>query len=85
MTRPPQLIERVLALPYNMFNSHLPTVAISLLTFVVLYGVKWLRPNWPAPLLAIVIATFVSWAANMQQLVLMWLAVLRGVTHSTLA
>ncbi|WP_032483557.1 SulP family inorganic anion transporter, partial [Yersinia pestis] len=67
MTRPPQLIERVLALPYNMFNSHLPTVAISLLTFVVLYGVKWLRPNWPAPLLAIVIATFVSWAANMQQ------------------
>ncbi|CNC72848.1 putative sulfate permease [Yersinia frederiksenii] len=67
MTRPPQLIERVLALPHNLMNTHLPTVAISLLTLVVLYGVKWLRPNWPAPLLAIVIATFVSWAANMQQ------------------
>lgn len=67
MTRPPQLIERVMALPHNLLHSHLPTVAIAALTFIILMGVKWLRPNWPAPLFAIVIATFVTWAANLQQ------------------
>ncbi|CNE57339.1 SulP family inorganic anion transporter [Yersinia nurmii] len=67
MTRPPQLIERVLALPHNILNSHLPTLAISILTFAILFGVKWARPNWPAPLLAIVIATFVTWAGGLQQ------------------
>ncbi|ELM3740279.1 SulP family inorganic anion transporter [Yersinia ruckeri] len=67
MTRSPQLIERVMALPHNLLHSHLPTVAIAALTFIILVGVKWLRPNWPAPLFAIVIATLVTWAANLQQ------------------
>ncbi len=60
-----ELIERIYALPSNLVNSHWPTVGISLLTLLCLFGVRYLRPNWPAPLFAVVLTTGLTWAANL--------------------
>ncbi len=66
-TPPAQLIERIYALPGNILHSDWPTMGISLLTLTMLVGVKKLRPNWPAPLFAIVLVAFITWAGNLQQ------------------
>lgn len=60
-----ELIERIYALPSNLASSHWPTVGISLLTLLCLFGVRYVRPNWPAPLFAVVLTTAVTWAANL--------------------
>lgn len=60
-----ELIERIYALPTNLLNSHWPTMAISLLTLLILFGVRYMRPNWPAPLFAVVLVTALTWAANL--------------------
>ncbi|QNQ52387.1 SulP family inorganic anion transporter [Serratia liquefaciens] len=64
---PAQLIERIYALPGNLMHSDVLTMAVSLLTLVTLVGFKKWRPNWPAPLFAIVLAAFVTWAGGLQQ------------------
>ncbi|EPC5389159.1 SulP family inorganic anion transporter [Serratia liquefaciens] len=64
---PAQLIERIYALPGNLMHSDVLTMAVSLLTLVTLIGFKKWRPNWPAPLFAIVLAAFVTWAGGLQQ------------------
>jgi high affinity sulfate transporter 1 len=64
---PAQLIERIYALPVNLMHSDVLTMAVSLLTLVTLIGFKKWRPNWPAPLFAIVLAAFVTWAGGLQQ------------------
>lgn len=60
-----ELIERIYALPSNLLNSHWPTIGISLLTLLCLFGVRYVRPNWPAPLFAVVLTTGLTWAANL--------------------
>ncbi|WON75802.1 SulP family inorganic anion transporter [Serratia sp. UGAL515B_01] len=60
-----ELIERIYALPGNLLNSHLPTVGVSLLTLLILLGVRYCRPNWPAPLFAVVLITCLTWGANL--------------------
>lgn len=64
---PAQLIERIYALPGNLMHSDWLTMAVSLLTLVTLLGFKKWRPNWPAPLFAIVLAAFVTWIGGLQQ------------------
>ncbi|HDS5480354.1 SulP family inorganic anion transporter [Serratia liquefaciens] len=64
---PAQLIERIYALPGNLMHSDVLTMAVSLLTLVTLIGFKKWRPNWPAPLFAIVLAAFVTWVGGLQQ------------------
>ncbi|KFK95235.1 MULTISPECIES: SulP family inorganic anion transporter [unclassified Serratia (in: enterobacteria)] len=60
-----ELIERIVALPGNLLSSHWPTMGVSLLTLLILLGVHYARPNWPAPLFAVVLTTALSWAANL--------------------
>lgn len=60
-----ELIERILALPESLLSSHWPTMGISLLTLLILLGVHYARPNWPAPLFAVVLTTALTWAANL--------------------
>ncbi|WP_114193739.1 SulP family inorganic anion transporter [Edaphovirga cremea] len=62
---PSQLIERIYAIPPALLHSHLPTLGVALVTAVVLFGVKKLRPGWPAPLLAIIVAMLVVWAGDL--------------------
>ncbi|AHY07723.1 SulP family inorganic anion transporter [Serratia plymuthica] len=64
---PAQLIERIYALPGNLMHSDWLTMAVSLLTLVTLLGFKKWRPNWPAPLFAIVLAAFVTWIGGLQR------------------
>ncbi|CCW32526.1 SulP family inorganic anion transporter [Xenorhabdus nematophila] len=64
---PPELIERVIALPDKLLESHWPTVGMSALTLLVLFSICYLRPSWPAPLIAMIVATYVSWQFGLEQ------------------
>jgi MFS superfamily sulfate permease-like transporter len=56
-----QVIEKIMALPGRISDSHLLTVRD--ITFNVSYfnGIKTYRSHWPAPLIAIVITTALVW------------------------
>jgi MFS superfamily sulfate permease-like transporter len=56
-----QVIEKIMALPGRLSDSHLLTVGISLLTLIILMVIKTYRSHWPAPLIAIVITTALVW------------------------
>ncbi|KEY60003.1 SulP family inorganic anion transporter [Serratia sp. DD3] len=60
-----ELIERIYALPNNLLNSHWPTIGVSLLTLLILLGVHRARPNWPAPLFAVILTTGLTWLVNL--------------------
>ncbi|AOM40122.1 SulP family inorganic anion transporter [Xenorhabdus hominickii] len=64
---PAELIERLIALPRKLVGSHWPTVGVSVITLMVLLGVRFLRPGWPAPLMAMIVATYVSWQFELNQ------------------
>ncbi|WP_118985999.1 SulP family inorganic anion transporter [Photorhabdus sp. CRCIA-P01] len=61
------LIERVIALPAKLMSTHLPTLAMSVATVLILLIVRFLRPTWPGPLLAMVLATYVSWQFDLEK------------------
>lgn len=62
-----QLIEKIIAIPFQIMDSHLPTLGISALTLLLLIGIKKFRSQWPAPLIAIVVATALVWGMDIQQ------------------
>ncbi|MBS9438142.1 SulP family inorganic anion transporter [Photorhabdus noenieputensis] len=64
---PVGLIERVIALPVKLMSTHLPTLAMSVATVLILLTVRFLRPTWPGPLLAMVLATYVSWQFSLEK------------------
>lgn len=64
---PEGLIERVIALPAKLMSTHLPTLAMSVATVLILLAVRFLRPTWPGPLLAMVLATYVSWQFGLEK------------------
>lgn len=63
-----QVIEKIIALPGRIPDSHLLTAAISLLTFAILITIKKFRSQWPAPLIAIILMTILMWCTPAQQL-----------------
>ncbi|GKX56181.1 sodium-independent anion transporter [Leminorella grimontii] len=62
-----ELIEKIIALPLLILKSHLPTVGMSVLTLLLLIVIRTFRRQWPAPLLAIMITTAISWGGSLQQ------------------
>ncbi|MBS9425046.1 SulP family inorganic anion transporter [Photorhabdus caribbeanensis] len=64
---PAGLIERVIALPAKLMSTHLPTLAMSVATVLILFAVRFLRPTWPGPLLAMVLTTYVSWQFGLEK------------------
>ncbi|WP_392566763.1 SulP family inorganic anion transporter [Utexia brackfieldae] len=60
-------IERLIRLPTYLFDMHIPTATISACTLLILLGVKKVRPRWPAPLIAVVIMTLLSWMLNFEK------------------
>lgn len=62
-----QVIEKIIALPGRLSDSHLLTVGISLFTLIILMVIKTYRSQWPAPLIAIVITTALVWVTSAQQ------------------
>ncbi|KLU14675.1 MULTISPECIES: SulP family inorganic anion transporter [Xenorhabdus] len=64
---PVELIERLIALPRKLLESHWPTVGVSVMTLLVLLSVHFLRPSWPAPLVAMIVSTYISWQFELSQ------------------
>ncbi|WP_387689132.1 SulP family inorganic anion transporter [Photorhabdus sp. RM71S] len=64
---PAGLIERVIALPVKLMSTHLPTLAMSVAIVLILLTVRFLRPTWPGPLLAMVLATYISWQFDLEK------------------
>ncbi|MDB6367688.1 SulP family inorganic anion transporter [Photorhabdus bodei] len=64
---PAGLIERVIALPVKLMSTHLPTLAMSVAMVLILLTVRFLRPTWPGPLLAMVLATYISWQFDLEK------------------
>ncbi|PHM74168.1 SulP family inorganic anion transporter [Xenorhabdus kozodoii] len=64
---PAELIERLIALPHKLLGSHWPTVGMSAMTLLVLLSIHFLRPSWPAPLVAMIVSTYISWQFELSQ------------------
>ncbi|SUB82896.1 Probable sulfate transporter Rv1739c/MT1781 [Pragia fontium] len=62
-----QLIEKMMAIPLQIMDSHLPTLGMSALTLLLLIIIKKFRSQWPAPLIAIIVATALAWSFSLQQ------------------
>ncbi|KFZ38895.1 sulfate permease [Shewanella mangrovi] len=61
----PYLLERLLHTPTYLAQTHWLTLAIALLTLMVFLLAKMMRPHWPAAMLAIAVATLVSWGFSL--------------------
>ncbi|MBC8953108.1 SulP family inorganic anion transporter [Xenorhabdus sp. PB62.4] len=64
---PAELIERLIALPHKLLESHWPTVGMSAMTLLVLICINFVRPSWPAPLIAMLVSTYISWQFQLDQ------------------
>lgn len=62
-----QFLKRLISLPSEITRIHLMTLLISLVTFMLLFCIKKFRPRFPAPLITVVVITFISWMFNFEQ------------------
>ncbi|HEK1092453.1 TPA: SulP family inorganic anion transporter [Proteus mirabilis] len=60
-TSPEYLIEKLLEVPFRFKEAHWPTLLMSALTLALLLGIRHFRQRWPAPLIAMVVMTYLSW------------------------
>lgn len=60
------LIERIVYFPFKISQIHFGTALISLLTLAILIILKKVKPRYPAPLVAVIIMTFLSWLINFE-------------------
>lgn len=61
------LIERLLHSLDYLTHTHLPTLVMSLLTLLILLVCRRVRPNWPAPLMALGAAALLVWAGQLKR------------------
>ncbi|QSX34137.1 SulP family inorganic anion transporter [Shewanella avicenniae] len=61
----PYLLERLLHTPQYLAQTHWLTLAIAILTLMFFILTKLMRPQWPAAMIAITVATYVSWALDL--------------------
>lgn len=62
-----QLLEKLIHMPEEIVGAHYLTMGVSALTLFILIVVKWLRPKWPAPLFAVIIATYLVWELDLAE------------------
>ncbi|PZR01834.1 SulP family inorganic anion transporter [Aeromonas hydrophila] len=60
------LIERIVSGMDYVTQVHLPTLAMSLFTLLLLLLCRWARPNWPATMLALIGASLAMWAIKLE-------------------
>lgn len=60
-TSPEYLIEKLIEVPFRLMDAHWPTLLMSTVTLVLLLGIRYFRHRWPAPLIAMVAMTYLSW------------------------
>ncbi len=50
-----------------MDHTHWPTLAMAMLAFIIMYGVKRYKPALPAVLIAVIVTTVLAWLFNFEQ------------------
>lgn len=60
-TSPEYLIEKLIEVPFRLMDAHWPTLLMSTITLALLLGIRHFRSRWPAPLIAMVVMTYLSW------------------------
>ncbi|EOY8494390.1 SulP family inorganic anion transporter [Providencia stuartii] len=60
-------IERLVAFPTALLDSHIPTLLMSVATLAVIIVIKKVRNLWPSLLIAMVLATLVSYVFNIEK------------------
>ncbi|WP_265693095.1 SulP family inorganic anion transporter [Providencia rustigianii] len=64
---PSGFIERLVAFPLSLSETHIPTFIVAALTLVVTIFIKRVRSKWPSLLIAMVLATGASMLFNLEQ------------------
>lgn len=64
---PSGFIERLVALPLALPETHIPTLTVAVLTLTVTMVIKRIRSKWPSLLIAMVLATSASIVFNLEQ------------------
>ncbi|AIN64889.1 TPA: SulP family inorganic anion transporter [Providencia stuartii] len=64
---PSGFIERLVAFPTALLDSHIPTLLMSVATLAVIIVIKKVRNLWPSLLIAMVLATLVSYVFNIEK------------------
>ena len=59
--------ERILSLPFKITDIHFATAIVSILTLAILISLKKFKPRYPAPLVAVIIITLLSWIIGFDQ------------------
>lgn len=59
------LLERLIEAPSLLLDVHWQTLMITLVTTAIYFASKRYRPNWPAAMIAIIVATFLVWSTQL--------------------
>lgn len=66
-TLPAGFIERLVALPLALKETHIPTLLMAVATLAITLAIKRVRSKWPSLLIAMILATAASIAFNIEQ------------------
>jgi high affinity sulfate transporter 1 len=61
------LLERLGGIPTYLSQAHIPTILISILTILIYFFMKRLKPTWPASMFAIALGALSVWLFNLEQ------------------
>ncbi|MEX5994396.1 SulP family inorganic anion transporter [Providencia vermicola] len=64
---PSGFIERLVAFPTALLATHIPTLLMSVMTFIIIITIKKIRSMWPSLLIAMIFATFVSYVFDIEK------------------
>ncbi|TWX55795.1 SulP family inorganic anion transporter [Colwellia hornerae] len=72
------LLERLGGVPTYLAQTHFPTLTIALLTLAIYFGIKRLRPTWPASMFAIALGASLVWLFKLEQFGIKTIGVVEG-------
>tara|TARA_R110002167_G_scaffold130383_1_gene313819 strand:- start:69 stop:1733 length:1665 start_codon:yes stop_codon:yes gene_type:complete len=72
------LLERIGGIPSYLVQTHVPSLLMALLTVAIYFGMKRLRPTWPASMFAIAFAATLVWYFNLQELDVKTIGIVNG-------
>jgi high affinity sulfate transporter 1 len=72
------LLERLGGVPTYLAQTHVPTLLMALLTVGIYFGMKRIKPAWPASIFAIGLGAALVWIFNLQQFDVKTIGVVAG-------
>ena len=61
------LLERLGGVPDYLSQTHIPTLLMTLFTLAIYFGMKRIKPSWPASMFAIAFGAICVWLFNLEQ------------------